>query len=139
MSFADVTQIIRERFNTQWQALSPTYLHFFAGVPITRDQINNRPWVRVTIQPGETRQVGFSNSGRRKRTVGNIVVQVFVPAGEGDGLAQELADRVASIWEMSTIQGVIFRATSVQRVGEDGAWLQYNTTTPFQADALVTE
>ena len=136
--FAETAQTIRTRFNTQWASFSPTYQHFFAGQPIDHNAINGVPWVRLTILPGESRQVGFSNSGRRKRTVGIASVQIFVPTSIGDGLAQELADQVAMCWEMLTISGVIFRATSVQRVGEDGAWLQFNADTPWQADALVT-
>ena len=135
---AAISQTIRTRFDTQWQLNSPTYLHFFAGQPVTAEQINGVPWVRMTILPGETTQVGFSNSGRRKRTVGIADVQIFVPVAQGDGLAQQIADQVASLWEMSTISGVIFRATNVQRVGEEGAWLQYNAQTPYQADELVT-
>lgn len=135
---AEAAQIIRERFNTQWATFSPTYQVFYDGQPVENSQINGVPWVRLTILPGETRQIGFSNAGRRRRTTGLAVAQIFIPAATGDGLAIELADQVASVWEMTTIQGVIFRATSVQRVGEDGAWLQYNASTPWQVDALVT-
>lgn len=135
---AATAAIIRDRFATQWALLSPTYPAVYAGQPVQNIEVNNAPWVRLTMLPGESRQVGFGNSGRRKRTIGSANVQVFVPTGTGDGVAQEIVDTIASIWELSTIQGVIFRATSVQRVGEDGAWLQYNADTPYQADELVT-
>lgn len=135
---APTATIIRQRFEALWVTFSPTYLHFYAGQPVEASEINGVPWVRLTILPGESSQVGFSNAGRRKRTLGIASVQIFVPAGAGDGVAQEISDKVALVWEMTTISGVIFRATSVQRVGEDGAWLQFNADTPYQADELVT-
>lgn len=135
---AAISQTIREQFAAQWATLQPTVPYYFAGVPIDRQTIEGRAWVRLTILPGQTQQVGFNGSGgRRKRTQGVANVQIFVPSGAGDGLAQELADSVAEVWEMRTIEGVIFRATSVQRAGEDGAWLLYSATTPYQGDTLV--
>jgi hypothetical protein len=68
--------------------------------------------------------------------VGVVAVQIFVPAASGTGLATELGDTVIQIFEGLTLSGVIFRATSLNRVGLDGAWLQYNANTPFQADEL---
>jgi hypothetical protein len=73
---------------------------------------------------------------RRFRRVGIIEVQIFTPAGSGTGLATQLADTVRDIFEGRTISGVIFRATSLTRVGVDGAWMQHNASTPFQADEL---
>lgn len=135
----ELARKIRERFNTQWATYSPTYDLYFSGVAVPQSTINgDAAWVRLTINFGETQQVGFQSAGRRKRTVGVAQAQIFVPVNTGDGLGYELADRVADIWEMSTIQTVIFRATSIQRVGEDGAWLQFNANTPFQGDTLVT-
>jgi len=136
-TIATLAQTIRTRFNTQWATFSPTYPHFFSGQPVDQASINNTPWVRLTLNFGISEQVGFTNAGARKRTPGSAQVQIFVPAGSGDGLAQELADQVASVWEMTKISGVLFRATSVQRVGTDGAWLQFNADTPFQADWIV--
>jgi len=130
---------IRERFNTQWATFSPTYDLYFSGIAVPQSVINgDNPWVRLTINWGDTVQVGIQSAGRRKRTIGVAQVQIFVPINTGDGLGIELADRVADVWEMSTIETVIFRATSIQRVGEEGAWLQFNANTPFQGDTLVT-
>ena len=136
-TISTLAQTLRERFNTQWATFSPTYPHFFPGQPWIRAISTIPRWVRLAINFGLAEQVGFTNAGARKRTPGVAQVQIFVPAGLGDGLAQELADQVASVWELSKISGVLFRATSVQRVGTDGAWLQFNADTPFQADWIV--
>lgn len=135
MGFAATESTIRSRFNTQWSSLRPTIPAFFdnAGDDVTPPE--DSTWVRLTVLPGGSSQVEMGNL-RRWRRVGVIVVQIFVPAASGTGLALELGDTVRDIFEGLTVSGVIFRATSLNRVGLDGAWLQYNASTPFQADEL---
>lgn len=135
MGFAATESTIRSRFNTQWSSLQPTIPAYFdnAGDDVTPPQ--DSTWVRLTVLPGASQQVEMGNL-RRWRRVGVIIVQIFVPAASGTGLALELGDTVRDIFEGLTVSGVIFRATSLNRVGLDGAWLQYNATTPFQADEL---
>jgi hypothetical protein len=134
MGFADTEQIIRERFRDEWSAAGRTE-------PIQYDNSGQElkspdsAWVRLTILPGESRQVEMGNT-RRWRRAGLVVVQIFVPASSGTGLAQELGDIVRDIFEGRTVSGVIFRATSLNRTGIEGAWLQYNASTPFQDDEL---
>jgi len=135
MGFADTEATIRSRFNTQWSTLRPSIPLFFdnAGDDVTPPQ--NSAWVRLAILPGASQQVEMGRL-RRWRRAGVIAVQIFVPAASGTGLALELGDTVRDIFEGVTLSGVIFRATSLNRVGLDGAWLQYNATTNFQADEL---
>lgn len=139
MGFADNTQVIRERFNTEWPLAQP-------NVPYTIDNQGqddstfpgrDSAWVRLTILDGEGEQVEMGMT-RRWRRPGVVEVQVFVPAGDGDGLSAELCDTVRDIFEGRTISGVIFRATSRRRVGRgrDSAWVQWNASTSFQADEL---
>jgi len=139
MGFDATSSVIRSRFNTQWPGLQP-------NVPFQLDNqgqneedfpTRDEPWVRLTILDGDAAQVEMGNT-RRWRRPGVVEVQIFVPAGDGDGRSAELADSVRDIFEGRTISGVIFRATSRQRVGRgrDAAWMQWNATTPFQADEL---
>lgn len=134
---AAIASLIRQRFHAHWTTLSPSYRLVFAGVPTQTREVNGAPWVRLTVLPGEARQIGFSNTGRRKRVTGTVRVQVFVPVGEGDGLALSLADQVAECWELATVEGVIFRTTIVQRVGESDVWLEYEAVTPWEGDTLI--
>ena len=137
MGFAATESTIRSRFDTQWTLLRPTVQAVFdnAGDDSDGRVPENQAWVRLTTLPGESQQVEMGNC-RRWRRVGSIVVQIFVPAASGTGLALELGDTVRDIFEGLTVSGVIFRATSLNRVGLDGAWLQYNATTNFQADEI---
>jgi len=135
MGFAATESTIRSRFNTQWSSLRPTIPVFFDNAGDDVQPPQNSAWVRLTVLPGASQQVEMGRL-RRWRRAGVIAVQIFVPAASGTGLAQELGDTVRDIFEGLTISSVIFRATSLNRVGLDGAWLQYNANTPFQADEL---
>lgn len=136
----DISRKIRERFVSGWTATSPIPApYYFAGQPSRVSERNREAWVRLTIVPQSTVQTALSGvSGRRKRTVGLIQVDIYVPTAQGEGAAQRLCDDVAALWEMTTADGIIYRATSVQRVGEVENWLVYQASTPFQGDTLVT-
>jgi len=134
MGFASDSQTIRERFNTQWPIEQPTVPFSFADVDY--DPPKDTSWVRLNVLPGDQRQVGMG-SLRRFRRVGVVLVQIFVPAGSGDGLAKELADSVAKIFMGRTINGVIFRGTGVDRLGVDGPWAVWRAQTDYQADDCI--
>lgn len=135
MSFEAQANVIRQRFEALWPgAVSPAVLHTYGDVRL--DPPNRVPWVRLSVLSGETRQASMGAATRLKRTVGVVVVDIFVPAGDGDGLARRLGDLVADIFELRTVSGVVFRATTLERVGPDGPWLQWSASTPYQADSL---
>lgn len=134
MGFASDSQTIRERFNTEWPLEQPTIPFSFADVDYNPPK--NITWVRLNVLPGDQRQVGLGRV-RRFRRIGTVLVQIFVPAGSGDGLAKELADSVANIFMGRTVNGVIFRGTSVDRLGVDGAWTLWRAETPYQADDCI--
>lgn len=135
MGYQAIEQTIRERFDAQWPSLQPDILYTFdnQGEP---ENPNNAAWVRLTILNGTAQQVEMGGSKRRWRRPGVVAVQIYIPAGSGTGLATELGDSVRDIFEGVTISGVIFRATSLVRVGITGPWLQYNSNTNFQSDEL---
>jgi hypothetical protein len=125
---------IRQRFETEWAAAQPTVTATFGDVDTTPPE--DEAYVRLHILPGDQRQVSMGKY-RRFRRVGVVIVQIYVPAGKGDGLARELADSVADIFQGRTVSGVIFRGTGLTRVGIDGAFVQWNAQTPYQADDLI--
>lgn len=134
MGWAADSQTIRERFNTQWPIEQPTVPFSFADADYIPP--HDDTWVRLNVLPGTQTQVSMGIR-RRFRRVGVVLVQIFVPAGSGDGLAKELADSVANIFMGRTVNGVIFRGTSVDRQGVDGSWTLWRANTPYQADDCV--
>lgn len=135
MAHADDAQTIRSRFEALWPAeFSPAVPHTFSDVEY--EPTEGDAWVRLTVISGEQRQVGNGNFRRFRRT-GVVAVSIFLPAGSGDGQAQEIADAVANIFMGRTVNGVIFRGTGLTRVGRDGAWQVWTADTPYQADDLI--
>lgn len=134
MTKAAIGSTIRSRMATEWPTLQPSIpvLYDNTGQAAPKDSA----YVNLTILFGDSFQVEMGNL-RRLRNSGLLTVQIFVPTGVGDGLAQELGDSVGDVFQLRTVSGVIFRATSLLRVGVDGPWLQYNASTPFQQDDLI--
>ena len=139
MSFLQTSTTIRSRFAQEWPQLRP-------AVPVAYDNVafdpgrdaldaerNPAPWVRMTIIPGEGFQASLGTP-RVWRSTGVAVVQVFVPLAQGDAGAYGLADDVATIFRGVSVDGVVFRAPSLTRIGPDRSWYQINVATPFQAD-----
>lgn len=117
-----------------WPTQQPGIPYTFADVDYVPPK--DSPWVRLTVLPGDQRQVSMGML-RRFRRVGVATVNIFVPAGRGDGLAKQLADSVAAIFMGRTVDGVIFRGTELTRVGVDGAWSVWAANTPYQADDCI--
>jgi hypothetical protein len=136
--FAADTSAIRARFEALWPAkFTPAVPHCFADERTPASFTSAKaPWVRLTIIPGKQTQVEMGNQ-RRFRRIGLVVLDVFVPAGSGEGRAMELCDAFADIFMARTISGIVFRATSVDRVGTTDAWTQFSASTPYQSDSLI--
>ncbi len=134
MSYAADASTIRTYFETNWPVQQPSVNLYFGDVDL--DPPDTEPYVRLTIVPGAQQQVSMGQT-RRFRRVGIASVEIRVPAGSGDGEAQELGDSVAVVLQGRTVNGVILRGTSLQRVGPEGAWMVYNAATPYQADSLI--
>ncbi len=94
---------------------------------------DSAPWVRLTVTHGDGAQVAMGAT-RRWRHAGLAVVQVFVPAGEGDGTALAIADDAASVFRGVSVAGVSFRAPGLARLGPEGAWYQVQVSVPWRAD-----
>jgi len=93
------------------------------------------PWLRFTITEGTANTPAFG-SGVVYRHPGNVIVQVFVPANEGDGRARSIADTVAAVYRGKRLTPGIrfFDAPYVNTVGRDGDWFQVNVVAPFEYD-----
>ena len=135
MGFAATEQVIRERFEAQWPTLQPTVPYTYDNQGELNANTPDDPWLRVTILGGTAQQVEMGNC-RRWRRPGIVEIKIFLPTSDGTGDAAIFGDTIRDIFEGRTISGVIFRATSLERAGVDGSWLQYNCSTPFQSDEL---
>jgi hypothetical protein len=95
-----------------------------------------RAWIRPTIvgESGSQKSLGASPRFRR---YGVLIVQVFVPSGDGIDVALGHADAlVAALEGQSLASGVVFESVSSQRIGRDGDFYQVNISAPFWWDRI---
>ena len=117
MTFASDANTIRAHFAAQWPLLRPSVPVAYDNAGFTPPEDNEddpAPWVTLTILPGEGFQASLG-SPKIWRNTGLIVAQIFVPVGQGDGLANALADDVAQVFRGQRVGFVTFRAPSRTR------------------------
>ena len=126
-------------FNTTWSGLDP-------AVPVitpnekSLDQTDE--WVRFTIKAGNAEVLEIGDPKRYTRTIGVVIIQVFVRPDTGDGRARELCDTIEGIFrnaEASITDGSIrFREPTSTEVGlaENEAYYQMNVTVPYYRDEV---
>lgn len=86
------TAALRERFVEEWDA-DRTVTTYANGDPVDPDEAE--PFVRFAISPGNR---ALTYGGEIYSQLGRVWLQIFVPKGEGDALAYELADDFTSIF-----------------------------------------
>lgn len=94
-------------------------------------------WARATVVHtpiGGLRTIGTSPNRKFERT-GTIFVQLFTPTGKGLNLADQLVRVVLGAFEgVRTANGVWFRDSGFNEVGQNGNHHQTNVTVSFVYD-----
>lgn len=135
MGFAAEQQALKGAFLTGWAANQSTYPAEYDGSPkVTR----TGAYVVFTVLPGRGERIELG-SGGQARFAGVVIVQIFIPEGGGVQLALTIADLVVPILkekQIATSSGGLITTyqTSVQRVGQEGSWIQYNAVTPYKRE-----
>lgn len=92
----------------------------------------NAPWVRFTVLPSARK---WPMAGTKRIIEGEIVVQVFVPSGSGDGTASTLADSIGTLFGRYASGGVQCDEPNAPAViGDAGGWYQINASIPWRAE-----
>lgn len=131
VDFEDAQKAIEVLFNTQWG----TTTHIAFDNVDWKPEATTLKWVRLNVLTGDSITAGLHGDVNLYRSAGVIVVQVFVKEGEGVRTALLLADQAAAIFRGLQIDGIIYRAPSVERIGPSDGWYQVNVNIPFQWDA----
>jgi len=111
------------------------------GVSVQYDNAPFNPpaddtWIRLRITHSQSNIVGIGKLNRY-RNPGILIAQIFAPLNSGDGTIRSLAKEIGNDFRATTIDGVLFRAPSVEVVGENNGWWHVDLMIPFYAD-LVT-
>lgn len=132
MTFETLANAIRSRFKTQ--VVGSTGLAVaYDNAPFTEPA--DSKWVRFAVLEADSSQVSLG-TGRRFRTPGVAVAQIFVPIQQGDKDALVLADQIKLAFRAQSVGGVVYKTPSLRRVGRTGKWYQINVNCPFYADDI---
>lgn len=136
MSFADERSAIENRLSTNWTSTPVQY----DNVPFTKPDDNT--YVRLNILTGDSTQIDMAPTPTH-RSVGVIVMQVFVPVNSGTNTARSHADSLAAIFRNVSFSvgdsgSILCRSPSITRVGEVDGLFQLNVSVPYQRDVVYT-
>ena len=81
--------------------------------------------------------VGGGINGNLHRELGLAVAQIFIPVEQGDAQGWRLAEAVGRVFRAVTVDGIKFKSPSIQMIGRDGGWWQFNVACPFDFDRIA--
>lgn len=94
----------------------------------------NVPWVRFSVIPF-ARTWPTTPGGTKRIMDGEIVVQVFVPSGSGDGVAMTRAEAISALFSRYKSGGVeCSEPKEPVIVGDNDGWYQINAIIPWRAE-----
>jgi len=99
----------------------------------------NERWYRITCLPGEPAAAGIGESAAN-RHVGIFQIDIFDPAGNGDGATIAEAERIAACYKRDTVlvySGVTVRCVKAYRSAgnsDDPAWFMVSVVVRWTAD-----
>ncbi len=125
-------------FKDVWDAT--TWLALYENVPGDKPEAGSLdPWARVQVRTVTGNQASLSGDLGTLRwdRGGNVIIQIFVPLGEGLSEAKQLVKIVLDAYEgVTTPNGVWFRNARQNEVGSDGVWHQTNVIVDFTYDEI---
>jgi len=133
MTHSDLQSTIYSYFENNWTDSPITYENTPWKPPVSD------PWIRVTVSPYNTENVGLGT--HCVRLSGDIIIQVFVRYDVGTGPAYALVDSVRAMLENKLLGNCIYTYESSPHVIGDSTrqlnhiqsdWYQINVVTPFE-------
>ncbi|SEN64844.1 phage tail terminator-like protein [Halomonas caseinilytica] len=142
MGFEDIRLAVETRLAT-WDGVPVAFDNTKTPAPddpsdqraVTEAVRNKEPWVRLTIQHGDSLTAGIGSQPCVRRT-GLIQCQVFTdhPSPTGSAEAAQIADSLAAQLQYWQNGHLSTQAASVRRGGPTDGWYLYIVSVPFRAD-----
>lgn len=132
MTFEQIRILIESRL-ASWNDIPIAWDNVPNGPALQAAIDDKEPWIRLTIQHGDSLTAGIGSSPCVRRT-GLIMCQVFTDERIGSATAHQVATSLAQRLEYWQQGQLSTQASSVRRVGPQDSWYQINVTTPFRAD-----
>jgi hypothetical protein len=126
MSFAAVNKAIKAKFMQGWTN----------GVKVVGDNDAEvkavKEWCRLSIRPAESNQASMGASTNTTRSVGVVMVSIFVQPGNGSERAWQLVDQAVAALQYERVSGtnwnVQFQAASPREIGQPAGAAYYQMT-----------
>jgi len=131
MTFDEIRIAIESRL-VSWDGVPVAFDGAPNGPSVDAAIANQEPWIRLTIQHGDSFTAGVGSKPCVRRP-GLIQCQVFTLDNQGSRQAYQIADSLAEhlqYWRTGHLETL---ASSVQRIGPSGGTYQINVSTPFRA------
>ena len=128
--YDDARRILTQRMSDMWV---DTPVAWPNGSPISGVD----SWVRFAVVPGLLEKTSIGSDVQHYRLSGYVAVQVFVPAGSGDGEAGRMAWEVGEVFRGYGSGGVRCSDPEFRPVGVSDGWYQINVTVPFVAQGTI--
>ena len=107
----------------------------YDNMPFTRPE-GTKGYIRVRVSWTSRRQVSFGSSTKRFRNRGNLVFTLHTALDQGDGEIIDIADRISSHFQTTTVDSIVWQTPDSIPVGRAGKWWQTNLVCPFYFDEL---
>lgn len=137
-NYAEEYKALAQQFDEQWRTvpLGATYLTLISWENIAFTPPNPpASWVEYRVLNGESVQATFGAPGSNTfRHNGVVSINIYVPSGQGKPAALALADRATAIYRVQRTDGILFRAPSVNILGDDGGYFRVNVSVSFFRD-----
>lgn len=129
MSFESIANSITAYFHTV--ATANSFIVRFDNDP--RDTPENKPWMKTSVDFGDSRQFEIGVNSFRNVGIFNAVIHVSIGQGIADVLS--IADIIVTAFRAVVVDGVInFQTPKITNVGRvDDNW-QVNVICPFFVD-----
>lgn len=132
MSFEAIRKSIEGRMAT-WGQYPVEYDGHATPPPVAAAQAAKTPWVRLTIQSGDSFVAGIGSGPCVSRT-GLVFLQIFTKPNTGTAEANRVADSLVEHFQTWQDGPLETQAMSMQRVGEQDGYWQTNLQAPFRYD-----
>lgn len=135
----EATEAICQRFNDAWADRTPVeWPNVIPDDGKPKLSHGNVSYASVHIKHEDSDQHTLGEKGNRVfQREGQVIVQVFVPAGKrGLEEADTLAKAASDAFEGETFGGVSYHRVSARTVGLDGPWYQMNVTADYEFDEV---
>jgi hypothetical protein len=137
LTYLQAVDAMQAKMKTAWDLTTHPlfYQNVAGGARALPEPIG--PWARMFIEhlQGFQATLGGPNF-RRFRRRGNIIVQIFVPSGEGLSEAYTLGKVVTDAFEGQDVSGIWFRNAKINEIGPDGNFFMITATVDFEYDEI---